>query len=128
LTDVAFLFQNVGVIDYTPGDLDAIMDFAIENDALDVQEHDWGHRIICEREAFLNLREAMETAFGPAKQAALCWKGIAPHVLSEEKKISIMKLIHVLEDLDDVQTVWTNADDDLEALRQDSEEDDASLT
>ncbi len=120
LADVGFLFQHVGVIDYTDQDAAAIMDSAIEHNAMDVREYDWGQRIICARDHFLNLREALETQFGPPAHGAIVWQGLTPHTLSEEHKISVMKLIHVLEDLDDVQSVWTNADEDLESLRQDN--------
>jgi YebC/PmpR family DNA-binding regulatory protein len=119
LADVGFLFHHVGIIDYCdPQDTGGLMDAAIAHNATDIQEYPGGQRIICPRDHFLNLREALETQFGPPAHAALTWQPLTAHTLSEDQKVSVMKLIHVLEDLDDVQSVWTNADEELASLRQ----------
>jgi len=122
LADVGFLFEHKGIIDYTDQDPLLIMTCALENGAADILDFPWGMRILSDRDDFLTLREAMETTFGVPKNAALSWLATTPHTLSEEHKLSVMKLIHALEDLDDVQTVWTNAHQDLESLRQESQE------
>ena len=70
----------------------------------------------------MTLREALETTFGPPHQASLSWQAKMPHDLSPDHQQAIMKLIHALEDLDDVQAIWTNADEQLKALRHNTED------
>jgi YebC/PmpR family DNA-binding regulatory protein len=125
LADVGFLFDHYGVIEYADQDPMALMEYALDHGALDIQERDHGQtqiqRIICGRDQFLTLREALEEKFKQPLKASLSWQAKMPHPLDPDQQISIMKLIHALEDLDDVQSVWTNADDDL-ALMVDPEE------
>ncbi len=120
LADVGFLFDHYGIIDYTDQDPMTFMDYALDHGALDIQERCLGQtpiqRIICERDQFLNLREALEAKFKQPLKASLSWQAKMPLQLGQEQQISVMKLIHALEDLDDVQAVWTNADDDLAPL------------
>jgi transcriptional/translational regulatory protein YebC/TACO1 len=102
------------------------MDYALDHGALDIQERCYGtnqiQRIICERDQFLTLREALEEKFQQPVKASLSWQAKMPLHLSQEQHISLMKLIHALEDLDDVQAVWTNADEDLAQMIPDEEE------
>jgi YebC/PmpR family DNA-binding regulatory protein len=121
LDSVEFLFKHRGIIDYVHQDQNLLMDLAIEHNALDIQDYPWGQRITCERDDFVNLCEVLEKQFGSPKQAILSWQALIPHILADDQKSSVMRLIHALEDLDDVQTVWTNADQDLELLRRESD-------
>lgn len=126
LADVGFLFDHYGIIDYSNQDLMTLMDYALDHGALDIQERCYGtnqiQRIICERDQFLTLREALEEKFQQPVKASLSWQAKMPLHLSQEQHISVMKLIHALEDLDDVQAVWTNADEDLAQMIPDEEE------
>lgn len=126
LADVGFLFNHYGIIDYIDEDPIALMDCAIENGALDIKEYSvgqiQGQRIICERDQFFSLCEALEKQFNVPREASISWQAKMPHELSPDHQISVMKLIHALEDLDDVQSVWTNADDDLILLRHNTED------
>jgi transcriptional/translational regulatory protein YebC/TACO1 len=103
-----------------------LMDCALDHGALDIQERCLGHtpiqRIICERDQFLNLREALEEKFKQPLKASLSWQAKMPLQLDQDQRISVMKLVHALEDLDDVQAVWTNADEDLAQIMLEEEE------
>jgi len=61
----------------------------------------------------------LEAALGPAKSTALAWRPKSLTPLSGDGVATLMKLIETLEDDDDVQNVYSNADisaEDLEKL------------
>ena len=78
-----------------------------------------GHTILCGFEDIGEVSKALESALGEAESVNIVWK---PHNLTpvnEDKAASLMKLIDVLEDDDDVQNVFANfdiADDVMEKL------------
>lgn len=117
LADVGFLFQHVGQIDYSNVACDDLLEKTLDYQILDVQDTPHGSRVMCVMEDFYAVREALEKAFGHPAKAGLIWKATLPHDLQGESLESLMKLVHALEDLDDVQEVWTNADSSLEAWR-----------
>ena len=108
--DVEFLFSHVGVIVYhTPlGQNDALIELAIEEGAIDVQEGETDCLIYCSREIFFTFRDTLEARFGVAHYSNLTWIPHTPHVLKESDESSLEKFISGLEDLDDVQSVWTS--------------------
>jgi YebC/PmpR family DNA-binding regulatory protein len=118
---VAFMFERLGEIIYPPaaGAEDTILEAAIDAGAEDAQSDAEGHTI---RTAFEDLGaviEALEASLGPAKSTAIIWKPKTDVPVSGPEVSTLMKLIGALEDDDDVQTVWTNADiseDDLAKL------------
>ena len=119
---VAFMFERLGEIIYHPaaGAEDAILEAAIDAGAEDAQSDAEGHVI---RTAFEDLGaviEALEARLGPAKSTGIIWKAKTDVPVSGPEVATLVKLISALEDDDDVQTVWTNADI--------SEEDMAKLT
>jgi YebC/PmpR family DNA-binding regulatory protein len=109
---VAFMFDRLGQIVYPPaaGSEDAIMEAAIEAGAQDVESDADGHVVFTAFEDMSAVVEALETALGPAKSTGLVWKPRTLSPVRGESVPTLMKLIDTLEDDDDVQTVWTNAD------------------
>lgn len=107
---VSFMFDRVGEIVYKPeaGDADAIMEAAIEAGADDVQSSDEEHLIICAFEAIGEVSKALEAALGEAESIKTVWKPQTNTDVDEEKARSVLKLISVLEDDDDVQHVYAN--------------------
>jgi YebC/PmpR family DNA-binding regulatory protein len=118
---VSFMWDRVGRIVYGPGvgSEDAVMEAAIEAGADDVESDADGHTIYT---AFTDLSEvasALEATLGPAQSTQLAWRPKALTPLSGDGVATLIKLIETLEDDDDVQTVWSNADisaEDLESL------------
>jgi YebC/PmpR family DNA-binding regulatory protein len=106
--DTAYLFEHKGVIIYGKEKGDAIMEKAIEEGAIDFQESSDHYLILTRKEGFIRLREAMEEVFGPSQEAYLGWIPFSPLTLSDEDLGSVEKLISLLEDQDDVRSVWTN--------------------
>jgi len=116
---VAFMFERLGRIVYPPsvGSEDAMMDAAIEAGARDAEsDPDEGHIILTAFEDLGAVAEALEAALGPAKSTSIIWKAKTDTPVAGDDVPTFIKLVEALEDDDDVQNVWTNADIDEEAL------------
>ena len=107
---VAFMFDRVGEIVYTPaaGDADAVMEAAIEAGAEDVESDEEGHVVYCAGNDLSEVSAAMDAALGESESAKLIWKPTTTTELGLEDMQKLMKLIDALEDDDDVQRVTTN--------------------
>ncbi len=109
---VAFMFDRVGEIVFpvAAGTSEALFEGALDAGAEDVQSDDEGHSVICAQDDFAAVREALEKAFGEPKSAKLVWKAKTTTPVEGEKAETLFKMIEVLEDSDDVQTVYANFD------------------
>jgi transcriptional/translational regulatory protein YebC/TACO1 len=107
---VAFSFNRVGEIVYksAAGDADAVMEAAIEAGAADVVSDENGHVVICAFEDIGEVSKALEEKLGEAESVKAIWKPQTSTPVDEEKAVSVMKLIDVLDDDDDVQNVYAN--------------------
>jgi len=107
---VGFMFDRVGEIVYKPdaGDAEAVMEAAIMAGAEDVQSDEEGHTIICAFEDIGDVSKALEEALGEAESVKPIWKPQTGTPVDEEKAESVMRLIGVLDDDDDVQNVYAN--------------------
>ncbi|QDH17282.1 YebC/PmpR family DNA-binding transcriptional regulator [Swingsia samuiensis] len=109
---VSFMFQRLGVITY-PKDAaseEDMLEAAIEGGADNAELTEDGHEVTCEMENFFAVRDALEARFGEPQSAKLDWRPNNTVTLDEEKARSVLKLIDVLEDSDDVQAVYANFD------------------
>jgi YebC/PmpR family DNA-binding regulatory protein len=118
---VSFMWDRVGQILYpaAAGSEDKVMDAAIEAGADDVESDEDGHTIYTAFEQLSEVAQALEAALGPAKSTAIAWKPKAMTPIEGDAAGTLMKLIEALEDEDDVQNVYSNADisaEDLERL------------
>lgn len=109
---VSFMFDRVGVIEFdaTVGSEDAVMEAAIEAGADDVASSDEGHRIITSLETLRDVQKELEARFGEPRKAALTWLPQNTIGVDDEAGEKILKLMDSLEDNDDVQTVYSNAE------------------
>ncbi len=109
---VAFMFDRLGSILYPreAGSDEAVMDAAVEAGARDVESDPDGHVILTAFEDLGEVADALETLLGPAKSATIIWKARTDVPVAGAHAANLVKLIDALEDDDDVQTVWTNAD------------------
>jgi YebC/PmpR family DNA-binding regulatory protein len=107
---VGFMFDRVGEIVYKPeaGDADTVMEAAIEAGADDVSSDEDGHTIICAFEDIGDVSKALEDKLGEAESVKPIWKPQTGTPVDEEKAESVMRLIGVLDDDDDVQNVYAN--------------------
>lgn len=109
---VAYMFNKQGVISFEPGlDEDAVMEAAIEAGAEDVVVNDDSSiDVITPAEEFHAVMDALDqSGFSPA-EADLNMESDIKVSLEFEDAQKVMELIDMLEDLDDVQKVYTNID------------------
>jgi len=108
---VAFLFKHCGQILFAPGtNEDALMEAALEAGAEDViADDEGGFEVITDPHEFSRIREALENAgFAPAL-AEVTMKPSTSTELGGDDATKMQKLLDALENLDDVQEVYTNA-------------------
>jgi len=105
-------FERLGLISYpaTAGSADAVFEAALEAGADDVESSEDGHEIWCSIESLHDVARALEPVLGDSGQAKLAWKPGTMVTVGAEDAAQLMKLIDVLDDDDDVQTVWGNYD------------------
>ncbi|MDB5790502.1 MAG: YebC/PmpR family DNA-binding transcriptional regulator [Massilia sp.] len=108
---VAFMFQHTGQFLFAPGvDEDKLMEAALEAGADDVvQDEEGGFEVLCDPFAFSNVKDALEKAGFKAEVAEVIMKPATETVFTGEDAIKMQKLLDALENLDDVQEIYTNA-------------------
>lgn len=109
---VAFMFDRVGEIVYpaSAGNEDAVMEAAIEAGAEDVESDADGHLITTLFEDLSTVAEALEASLGAPKSTGVVWRPKTEVPVSSAEAATIMKLIEALDDDDDVQNVYLNAE------------------
>jgi YebC/PmpR family DNA-binding regulatory protein len=110
---VSFMFVRVGAIHYPPkvANAEAVFEAALEAGADNVESSEDGHDITCAPDSLNDVREGLESRFGPPASARLDWQAqVTVPVADEQVAQSLMKLLEVLEDNDDVQRVQANFD------------------
>jgi transcriptional/translational regulatory protein YebC/TACO1 len=76
-----------------------------------VESTEEGHEIYCSVEDFATVRDALLEKLGDPESGRLIWKAKSPHEITDlESAQKFMKFMDALEDNDDVQNVWDNAD------------------
>ncbi|MCW8891681.1 MAG: YebC/PmpR family DNA-binding transcriptional regulator [Sedimenticola sp.] len=109
---VAYMFSKQGIISFAPGaDEDAIMEAALEAGAEDVVTNDDGSiDITTTPEAFSDVNEAIQAGGLSPDNAEVTFSAATLAELDQDSAESLLKMVDLLEDLDDVQDVYTNAD------------------
>ena len=109
---VAYLFNKTGSISYGPdSDEDSVMEAAIEAGASDVIAADDGSiEVLTDPEDFESVRDAMVAASHTPEQAEITMRPDTQAPVEADSAETLLKLLDMLEDLDDVQQVYTNAD------------------
>ena len=109
---VAYLFSKMGILSYAPSvDEDALMEAALEAGAEDVTTHDDGSvDVMTTPESYLEVKDALVAAGFEPDNAEITMQAATLAELDAEGAEKMMRLIDRLEDLDDVQNVYSNAD------------------
>ena len=117
---VAYLFERKGQILYAPGvDEEALMDAALEAGAEDIETQDDGSvEVLTTFADFISVSEALTAAGFAAEQAEVTMIPTMTTELDLDGAEKVMRLIDVLEDLDDVQNVYSNAEISDEIMEQ----------
>jgi YebC/PmpR family DNA-binding regulatory protein len=117
---VAFQFTERGVLSYPPGcSEDHIMEAALDAGADDVITNDDGSvDVLTEPAAFEEVKQAMEKAGLEPEQAEVTMRADSGTVLGLEDAQKMVRLLEMLEDLDDTQNVYSNAEIPEEIMAQ----------
>ena len=109
---VSFMFSRMGAIRYaaSAGSADDVLEAAIEAGADNAESDTEWHEVTCAVEEFFAVRDALEARFGAPDSARLDWRPTTSVTLDEDRAGSLLKLLDVLEDNDDVQNVYANFD------------------
>ncbi len=115
---VSFMWDRVGQIGYPSqaGSEDKVMEAAIEAGAEDVESDEDGHTIYTAFAELSDVAATLEAALGTAKSTSLAWRPKVRTPITGEAAGTLMKLLEILEDDDDVQNVYSNEDIDAAEL------------
>nr|WP_294841549.1 YebC/PmpR family DNA-binding transcriptional regulator [uncultured Methylotenera sp.] len=108
---VAFMFKHCGSLVYEPGTSeDKVMEVALEAGAEDVVTNEDGSiEVITPPADFVAVKEALEAAGLKAVMGEVTMKPDAEVIITGDDAIKMQKILDALEDLDDVQDVYTSA-------------------
>jgi YebC/PmpR family DNA-binding regulatory protein len=108
---VAFMFQHCGQFLFAPGtDEDKLTEAALEAGADDViADEEGGFEVLCGPHDFAAVKEQLEAAGFKAEVAEIIMKPATETVFTGEDAVKMQKILDALENLDDVQEVYTNA-------------------
>ena len=114
---VAFQFEKKGVITFAPGTgEDEVMEAALEAGAEDIVTDDDGSvEVLTTPEEFEAVRDGLRAAGLTFEQAEVTQRADNLIEVDVETGRQVLKFLDVLEDLDDTQDVWSNADIPAEA-------------
>jgi len=109
---VAYLFDKIGVLNFEPGtDEDQVMEVALEAGADDVVTEDDGSiEVVTSPEAYTDVVTAMEEAGLEPANSEVTMRASTEVELDDETGSKVLKFLDILEDLDDTQAVYSNAD------------------
>jgi YebC/PmpR family DNA-binding regulatory protein len=110
---VAFMFKKLGVLSFAPGaDEERITDLAIEAGADDIKVHgdDGSIEVLTAPEQYQAVKDAMEAAGLKPDESEVTFRAENDVVVEGDTAKAVAKMLDRLEDLDDVQNVYTNAD------------------
>ena len=109
---VAYLFSRIGQMDFSSDcDEDSLLDAALEAGAQDIETRDDGSlSVITSFEDFLKVKDELNLAGFLPQSADVTMLASIKVTIDLEGAQKLGNLIDALEDLDDVQNVYTNAD------------------
>ena len=108
---VAYLFAKIGVLNFAPGTSeDDVMEVALDAGADDVVSEDDGSiEVITTPEAYADVKEAMVAAGLTAENSEITMRASLEVELDVEGGEKVLRFLDALEDLDDTQDVFSNA-------------------
>jgi len=107
---VSHAFDRMGLINYSAsaGDDEKVFESALEAGAEDVSSSEDGHEVWTAQADLHEVARALEPALGEAEGAKLAWRPQTMVAVDEADAGLLLKMLDVLDDDDDVQTVWGN--------------------
>lgn len=117
---VAYMFRTTGLLTFPPGsDEDVVMEAALEAGAEDVVVNSDGSiDVLTSPDEYMRVKQAMIDSGCKPETAEVIQKADVETQVALDDAEKIMRLIDMLEDLDDVQEVHSNADFSDEVMAQ----------
>ena len=117
---VSYLFNKVGLISYPAGiDEDVLMEAAIEAGAEDIVSNEDGSiDVITDPDQLVDVKDALVSSAHEPENAEVTMRASTSSALEQKGAESMLRLLDVLEDLDNVQKVYSNAEISDEILAQ----------
>jgi len=109
---VAFMFKHCGVILFEPGaNEDQVMEVALEAGAEDIvtDEDDGSIEVITQPNDYQAVKDALEAAGLIPAHGEVTMRAATDTVFTGDDAVKMQKLLDALDDLDDVQEVYTSA-------------------
>lgn len=115
---VSFQFDRIGIIRFpiTVADEETMLEAAIEAGAEDCEADEDGHQVVCAPDDLATVRDSLEARFGSPEEAYLGWRPQVSVPVDDDKAPTLLKLLEVLDENDDVQRVTGNYEVSEEAL------------
>jgi YebC/PmpR family DNA-binding regulatory protein len=109
---VAYLFSKMGVLNFAPGTSeDEVMEAALDAGADDVvSEEDGSIEVITTPETYSEVKQAMIAAGLEPENSEITMRASIEVELDAEGGEKVLRFLDALEDLDDTQDVYSNAD------------------
>ncbi|MEE9358097.1 YebC/PmpR family DNA-binding transcriptional regulator [Candidatus Vondammii sp. HM_W22] len=109
---VSYMFSKQGIISFGPdANEDTIMEAALEAGAEDVITHDDGSvEVVTSPDNFSTVNDAIVASGLAPDHAEMTFSATTLAKLDRDTAEKLLRMVDVLEDLDDVQDVYTNAD------------------
>jgi len=109
---VAYMFQKLGVVIMAEGaDEEQVMEVVLDAGAEDIITHDDGTvEVNCAATDYVAVVSALKEAEMEMESSEITQRAENEIALGDDDAQKVMKLIDALEDLDDVQEVYSNAD------------------
>jgi YebC/PmpR family DNA-binding regulatory protein len=117
---VSHMFNHVGEISFPAkaGSAEKVLEAAIESGADDCASDADGHVVTCGFDSLGTVAGALEEALGEPDGVKAVWKPNLTTSVDEEQARTIMKMVAMLEDDDDVQNVFANFDISEDVLKK----------
>ncbi len=117
---VSFQFEQVGQIDFEDPQQkgEDLFNTIVEAGAEDMVEEENGCQVFTEAKSLHKVSGFLEEKLGEPSACKLVWRPVNTVAVNEDQIESLLKLIDLLEDNDDVQAVFSNFDVDPEVLKR----------
>lgn len=107
---VSWMFMHAGVVRVSNKGIteDALLEKLIDFNIQDIRSDDESFSIICDSKSLESIKKALETEGIKAESAELEWVAKDPLKLSDDQSDKAVDFLSEIQDLDDVQNVYTN--------------------
>ena len=116
---VAYLFQQIGLISMSDvEDPDNVMEIAIESGAEDIELNDDNSiDVLTAPTSFIDVKDSLDNENAKFEISEITMKALTEISIDKNNAESVLKLMDALEDLDDVQSVHSNAEISVDVIQ-----------